>query len=267
MTHGMSANITFIGSGIMGGLLMRRLLAAGAVEPSELMACDINEDRLLELSEHLAIPTSLDNTRGAAFADAIIVAVPPTEVIPVLEEIAEDMNEGALVVSVAPGVSISAMQDALAPHAQVARVMPNTPSEVGAGMNPYAAADDMTEEARKLLRQLLDVWGDTVEIDEDEMNAACALLAVGPTYLFPIAARLIESATEAGFPESEATAATAKLFAGVGKMMEKTGRDAGDLLDMIAMQPMDAETVCGCVAAAFEGIVGKLEQLESKLDQ
>jgi hypothetical protein len=50
-------------------------------------------------------------------------------------------------------------------------------------------------------------------------------------------------------------------------MLEQTGRDAEDLLDMIAMQPMDAETVCGRVGDAFEKVVHNLQQLEEKLHQ
>jgi pyrroline-5-carboxylate reductase len=246
-------------------LLIRRLLDAEAVETEQLMACDVDEQRLQELADRFGIATSLDNTCGAAFADAVIVAVPPPEVVPVLKEMADNLNETALVVSLAPGVSIEQMQEVLPRHAQLARVMPNTPSQVGAGMNPHAVADDIMPASRELLLKLLDVWGDTVEIEESQMNAACALLAVGPTYLFPIAAELIEDATAADFPEQEASAAVAKLFTGVGAMIERTGMGPDDLLAMISMQPMDAESVRELLGEAFDTVIGKLEGLESKL--
>ena len=168
------------------------------------------------------------------------VAVPPPAVLPVLSEISPALRAGKMIVSVAAGVTLGAMRQAVPDGVQLARVMPNTPSLVGEGMNTFVCAPGMPQDLRMVLEAMLEVWGESLEIDEGLLNAFCALLAVGPTYLLPLAGQLIESAQSAGISASDARVSTAQLFVGVGALLRDTDIDADALLNMISMQPMDA---------------------------
>ena len=185
--------------------------------------------------------------------------------LPVLTEVAASLKAGALVISVAAGVTLSAMRRVVPAGAHLARVMPNTPSEIGEGMNTFVCEGDLPQQQRDLLTSLLDIWGQSTEIDESALNASCALLAVGPTYLLPLAEQLMVSAEASGLPPGIARSATAQLFAGVGALLSRTDRTAEDLLNMISMQPMDAPAARKVIGDAYWAVLGKLGEVEAKL--
>ncbi|MEA3399965.1 MAG: pyrroline-5-carboxylate reductase dimerization domain-containing protein [Armatimonadota bacterium] len=143
--------------------------------------------------------------------------------------------------------------------------MPNTPSLVGAGMNAWCIAADADDEAEALLREMLDVWGESIEVPESCMNAACALLAVGPTYLFPVIDTLISEAEDAGMATETARRAAAGLFAGVGDLVAQTEATPEELKQMISMQPLDDEAAAAVFREAYQKALAGLRGLEDKL--
>ncbi len=243
--------IACVGSGIMGGLLVKQLVGAGAVPASNVVCSDKDEDKLAALAGSLGVRTTSDNAEAAALADVVIVAVPPPAVLPVLAEVAPALGAGKLVISVAAGVTLAAMERAVPEGVHLARVMPNTPSLVGEGMNTFVCAPGMPQDLRMVLDAMLEIWGES--------------LAVGPTYLFPMAGQLIESAQAAGISASDARVCTAQLFVGVGALLRDTDADVDALLNMISMQPMDAAAVRKLVGDAYCAVSGKLADVQSKL--
>ncbi|MCE5217354.1 hypothetical protein LLH03_10050 [bacterium] len=147
----------------------------------------------------------------------------------------------------------------------LARIMPNTPSEVGEGMNTFVCDSGISADGKALLESLLGIWGRSAEIEEGVLNAYCALLAVGPTYLLPIAGELVASAVAAGVSPAEARAATAQLFTGVGVLLSQTDRSTEDLLNMVSLQPMDADTARKVIGDAYAAAQAKQNDVQSKL--
>lgn len=257
--------IACLGSGIMGGLLVKQLVGSGVVPATNIVCSDTDEAKLAELAGSLGVQVTQENAEAAALGDVVMVAVPPPAVLPVLSEIAPALRAGKMVVSVAAGVTLGAMRQAVPDGVQLARVMPNTPSLVGEGMNTFVCAPGMPQDLRMVLDAMLEVWGESLEIDESLLNAFCALLAVGPTYLLPLAGQLIESAQQAGISASDARVSTAQLFVGVGALLRDTDKDADALLNMISMQPMDAVAARKLIADAYSAVSGKLAEVQSKL--
>ena len=89
------------------------------------------------LSEQFGIAVTANNADAARFADVLFVAVPPPAVAAVLEELKPTLRPGSVVISLAAAVPISLMRNSLGDKAALIRVIPNTPSQVGFGMNPY----------------------------------------------------------------------------------------------------------------------------------
>lgn len=260
-----ATRVACIGSGIMGGVLVRRLIGAGAVPASQVTAADPDATKLEALAEELGVATSGSNAAAVAGADVVLLAPPPPAIAPVLAEIAGALKPGALVISFAPGANLATMRRATPDGVLLARIMPNTPTEVGSGMNAFVCEAGISPEARHLLQEMLDVWGSSMEIDESQFNACCALLAVGPTYLFPLVGQLIEAAQASGLTAEQARVATARLFQGVGAIVERTDRAPDALQNMISMQPMDAPAACRLVGDAYSGVLAKLNEVQAKL--
>lgn len=257
--------IACLGSGIMGGLLVKRLVSAGAVPPGNVVCSDTDGGKLSALAGATGVETAAGNVEAATDADVAILAVPPPAVLPVLIEVAPTLAAGTLVVSVAAGVTLAAMRKVVPAAVDLARVMPNTPSEVGQGMNTFVCDSGISANCRTLLESLLDIWGRSAEIEEGLLNAYCALLAVGPTYLLPVAGQLVASAAAAGVSPVEARAATAQLFTGVGALLSQTDRSTEDLLNMISLQPMDADTARKVIGDAYAAAHAKQNDVQSKL--
>ncbi|MGC8787321.1 MAG: pyrroline-5-carboxylate reductase family protein, partial [Anaerolineae bacterium] len=103
MTDWQDKRIAIVGVGLMGGLLLDRLLASGTCSREQVIACEPRSERQKEIRERHGVAIAADNRR-AADADIVILAVPPGEVLPVLRELAPLLRPGRLVLSVAAAV-------------------------------------------------------------------------------------------------------------------------------------------------------------------
>src|SRR5688572_2652189 len=130
--------IGFIGGGNMAGALIRGLLSSHVVEPAAIRASDVNESRRDELHAKYAIEATDDNEAVAAWADVIVIAVKPQIVDRILAPIGAGVREGDLVVSIAAGVPIEALEARLPPGTRVIRTMPNTAAIALAGATAIA---------------------------------------------------------------------------------------------------------------------------------
>ena len=256
---------TFLGAGIIAGVFIERLLKAGGVKPEQVFATDICKDRLEELNSRFGIRVSPDNSEGARFADVLFLAVPPNAVKSVLLEVRSKVRPDALVVSLAAAVPIWLMEGALENPNPVLRVIPNTPSLIGRGMNPHCLGRHIRLEDLPFIDSLLALFGETIRVDEPLMNVATALTAVGPTYLFPVVKALKDGAVRMGLSEQDARFATAQTISGAAQLVLETGRDPDDLKTMISTRTLNEEEARALFSVAFETACERISSAERKL--
>jgi len=112
----MSANkpkLALIGAGNMGSALVSGLIAQG-YPAQQIWACDPSSEKRQELSKNFSISATEDNKIAITQAQAIIFAVKPQTLIPLLKELASAIQaQKSLVISIAAGISETQMQDAL----------------------------------------------------------------------------------------------------------------------------------------------------------
>ncbi len=256
--------LAFIGSGIIAGVWMERLLATAVVEPEKIMACDVRPARLQELAQSLGVRTHSQNCQGADFARVLILAPPPGDVIPVLREIRPSFRAGHLLISLAAGVPLTRLEQQ-AGDVAVVRVMPNTPALVGEAMNLVAFGQCVTEADRKLTRNLLDVLGRWFEVPDEQIDSWCALCAVGPTYIFPIIDALASAATSQGLEAEKALTAAAQVVGGAAHLVLESGRSTAELKEMTSLRTLHEEEARELFASAYQEAVAKLWALEKRL--
>jgi len=230
--------IAFIGTGKMGGALLERLLDTGFVSRPDVLACDLNENRLNELREKLQIEVSRDNKRGAEFGELVVVAVMPKQVRGVLEEIRSEISESKVVISVAALVSTASIEDALTKKVAVARVMPNIPSLTGSGFNLICYGKHVKEEDKDRMRQVLSAWGEYREVREEDIETYTVITAMGPTYFLPYIDTLVRFGTDNGLAEKEAREAACLTMKGTAETVASTPIPVDDLKNMIGTQPL-----------------------------
>ncbi len=259
--------IAFIGAGIIAEVFITRMIDSKAVMPISIMATDVNPTRLKEIEQKFGIRTSGDNKAAADFGDIVVIAVPSGIVKAVLSESCQSLDPSQLLISFAAAVPTWLIEAALFKPVPVIRVIPNTPSMIGCGLNPYCTGNHTSEQSMSLAKDFLNLFGDPVSVEEKSMNAYTALTAIGPTYFFPIVKALREVSVKLGLDASEAQTAAALTMSGAAELVLKTGRHPEDLNLMISTRTMNEESLENIFSQALTDAYAKVDRLEGKLTQ
>src|SRR6185369_4482108 len=102
--------------------------------------------RLSMLRERYGIETTTDNGALSQWADVLVIAVKPQIVDRILAPLASGLGPNDLVISIAAGVPIDALEARLPEGARVIRTMPNTAAIALAGATAIAAGTHATAE-------------------------------------------------------------------------------------------------------------------------
>lgn len=167
-----------------------------------------------------ALETRADANRAAVRGAGIVVlGVKPGMIAGLLDEIRDDLEPGAVVVSVAAGVPTAAIERRLPAGTRVVRAMPNTPSAVGLGVTGIAAGSAADDEAMRLVRDLFARAGDVVQVDEGELAAVTGVSGSGPAYVYLFAEALIDAATRLGLDADRARTLAVGTLRGAAEML------------------------------------------------
>lgn len=225
--------IAMLGAGNMAGALIRGLLASQTVEPGQLRASDVRRERLEELEREHGIATTTDNLELVRWADVIVLAVKPQVIDRVLDQVGPELRAGELVISIAAGVPIRALEGRLPPGVAVIRAMPNTAATALAGATAlapglHAGADDIA-----LATSFFDAVGRTVVLDEALMDAVTGLSGSGPAYIMLMIEALADGGVKVGLHRDTALLLAAQTVYGAAKLLLDTGEHPGRLKDMV----------------------------------
>jgi pyrroline-5-carboxylate reductase len=225
--------IGVIGAGNMGTTILEGLLDAGAATADQLMASDPREARRRELDER-GVRTSASNLEVARFAELLVLATKPQVFDRMLTEIASGTGPDTLVVSIAAGIPIAAIESQLAPGTRVIRTMPNTPALVGAGATAIAPGSHVSEEDLATVEALFSSVGITEVLEESLLDAVTGLSGSGPAFIFVIIDALSDAGVKVGLHRTTAQRLAAQTVLGAAKMLIETGEHPGKLKDMVA---------------------------------
>ncbi|MCU0674541.1 MAG: pyrroline-5-carboxylate reductase [Myxococcota bacterium] len=225
--------IGVIGAGNMGTTILEGLLDAGAATADQLMASDPREARRRELDER-GVRTSASNLEVARFAELLVLATKPQVFDRMLTEIASGTGPDTLVVSIAAGIPIAAIESQLAPGTRVIRTMPNTPALVGAGATAIAPGTHVSEEDLATVEALFSSIGITEVLEESLLDAVTGLSGSGPAFIFVIIDALSDAGVKVGLHRTTAQRLAAQTVLGAAKMLIETGEHPGKLKDMVA---------------------------------
>ena len=107
---GLGKTIAFLGAGNMAEALMKGLLRASVAAPGEIVCTDRRQDRLAELAARYGVRTNPDNRAAVVEASVVVLSVKPQVMNRLLAEIAPALDAGKLVISIAAGVPIAAIE-------------------------------------------------------------------------------------------------------------------------------------------------------------
>ncbi len=229
----------------MGKSLARGLLKMNW-RVDQIVMADRFEDTAIEAQGLLGVTVLLDAAAAIEGRETIVVAVKPDDVSSLLEEIAGVVTADQIVVSLVAGVPISALE-LLLPDIPVVRTMPNTPASIGEAITAYCGGDHADEQALEKASAVLSAVGDTIQVDEDDLDAVTAVSGSGPAYVFLLAETLMEAAIREGLSEETSERLVTQTLVGSGLLLRTVGKTATELRS-------DVTSPGGTTAAALNAL-------------
>ena len=225
--------VGFLGAGKMASALAKGFVAAKIVAPKQIIASDVFEPARAAFAKDVGGSATNSNLEVLKFANVLVLAVKPDQVAAVLAEIKPGFTEKHLLISIAAGVTLARLENALPLRARVIRVMPNTPALVGAGASGYALGSHASGEDGEVAQKLLGAVGVAFAVKESLLDAVTGLSGSGPAYAFQIIEALSDGGVAAGLPRDISTRLAAQTLLGSAKMVLETGLHPGALKDMV----------------------------------
>lgn len=220
----------------MATALAKGFIQAKLARPKEIMAADPYESAREHFSEETGAKAMASNADVAKFADVLILATKPDQVAAALAEAHDSLKAKSnyLVVSIAAGVTIPKLENALPSGARVIRAMPNTPALIGVSASAFAPGTAATAADTDLVKKLLSAVGIAFQVKESLLDAVTGLSGSGPAYVYQFIEALSDGGVASGLPRDIATRLSAQTVLGAARMVLETGQHPGALKDQVA---------------------------------
>ena len=226
------AEIGFIGMGNMGLAILHGLLKT--CEPGRFIFTAAHAEKMAAVTEATGVPHAESNRACAQSCKYLILAVKPQYFDVVFDEIREVLEEDQVVISLAPGQTISSLKERLGDEIRVVRAMPNTPAMLGAGMTGIAfGTDPFTEEEKEQICAVFKSCGGVELIEESQMEAVGCVSGCSPAFVYMFIEALADSGVKYGLPCKTACEMAAQTVLGSAKMVLETGKHPGQLKDEV----------------------------------
>ena len=222
-----------VGAGVMAEAIIAGVLERHLVAADSIVASHPRADRRRALAEKYGIQVTGDNAEAARRADVVVLGIKPQVMQGVLKDLRGNLGAQKVLVSIIAGATTETLRRGL-DHAAVVRVMPNTPAQIGEGVNIWYATPETTESQRAQAKALLGALGHELEVSGERFVAmATAVSGTGPTYVFLVMEALIDSAVHLGFPRHLAHDLVLETIKGSVAFAERTQKHPAQLRDMV----------------------------------
>ena len=231
-------SIGFVGGGRVTRIFLGGWKRLGSL-PADITVSDCNADTLNKLkAEFPGITPAPGNTRAAAAQDVVVLAIHPPVMAEVAASIKGILRPNAIVVSLAPKVTLAKLTELLGGFQRIARMIPNAPSLIGAGYSPMCLAPPLDTADRQALGNLFSPLGDCPEVPEGRLEGYAILTGMGPTYLWFQLETLRGIARECGLTDEEITPALKRMVCGATRTLLESGLPPQEVMDLIPVKPL-----------------------------
>lgn len=257
--------VAVIGGGRMGEAIVAGLLAAEVVEPGGIVIAELDAARREVLTAY-GVRAVLDGHEAVVSADVVIFAVKPQVIDLAVAHLADEIPAGAVVVSIAAGITTARLESLLRPGTAVVRVMPNTPAMVGQGMSVVSGGSEATSEQVEAVREMFDALGRAITLDERYQDAAGAISGSGPAYVALIIDALARAGVRQGLSRDVAQTLALQTMRGTVELIERTGSHPEALVDGVSspggttIAAIEALEAGGLRSAMFDAVAAAVRR-------
>lgn len=238
------AKYGFIGCGNMGGALVRA--AARSVDAGDIYISDFDSSKVDALVAECGVKGA-DNDFVASECNYIVLGAKPqvllTVLLPSIAPKLKDRDDFVLV-SMAAGIKIEQITQAVGINCPVIRIMPNTSAGVGEGMTVYCSNDKVTNCMEEGLLSLLRCSGKLDKLEEKLFDAATSVMSCGPAFAYLFMEALADGGVKCGLPRDKALTYAEQMLKGAAATALISGKHPGVLKDQ----------VCSPAGSTIEGV-------------
>lgn len=240
----------------MGTALVAGAIRSGAVAAADVTGVDPYPEARRQFESTTGAVTA-DGIADLAGCDVILLCTKPHDIRSALESMCvAAAGQPFLVISIAAGITLTALQDAAAEGVRVIRAMPNTPALVGKGAAAFCLGSTATREDAETAKLLLGSVGLAVEVPERLMDAVTGLSGSGPAYIYLVIEALADGGVRCGLPRADALRLAAQTVLGAAGMVLETGEHPGVLKDMVTSP--GGTTIAGIAELESRGLRSSL---------
>lgn len=223
----------FIGAGHLGSALIEGFLTKEVLSPASICAYDPSEEVRASLAAK-GITVLENEVSVASSSKFIIVAVRPSDVRGVMETIRDAVTFNNVIISVAAGVTISAIKKFLGKECKLVRAIPNVACSFGNGVTAVAYAMPITYQELQIVKGLFESIGILRVVEEKQLNDYIAAAGSSAAYIYYMVKAIEEGAVAQGIDAETAQIVATRVLIGAAKMMETSKKSADELLASIA---------------------------------
>ena len=233
-----NVHLSFIGCGVMAESMIAGLLRQNLIAPDKIVGSHPREARRTELEKTYGMRMFKSNADAAATVretenSAIVLSVKPQRISNVLGDLKGAVAPTGLVMSIVAGAKLETISSALGTD-HVVRAMPNTPSQIGAGITAWTCDENVTETERSQVRRLLSALGKELFVETENMiDMATSLSATGPTYIFMVMEALTDAGVHLGFSRDLAKELVQETMLGSVKFAMASHKHPAELRNMV----------------------------------
>lgn len=232
--------IAFIGAGNMGGALV--LGVCKTVNPQDVVIFDLNSERTAFLAKETGCVVAETAFDACSESEYVVLGVKPqqlrdvqTQLIPAMAK-AKENGINQKIISIAAGITLASLAEIPAENGfelPIFRMLPNTPSEIGDGLNIYAENSLTTQEMCSEMENMFSQCGLVERVTEHILDVASAVSGCTPAFAYMFIDALADGAVRCGVPRDKAIRYAAQAVKGAAGMVLETGRHPDALKDAV----------------------------------
>jgi pyrroline-5-carboxylate reductase len=232
----MKQSIGFIGGGRVTRILLQAFKNKN-VQFSNIVVTEINKE-VSESLKRVYPEIQIENSFVAASQDIVFISLHPPMVMDTLEVLKGSTKSKAIVISLAPKITISKISSKLNQTKNIARLIPNATSFINEGYNPVCFSSDFGINEKQQILDLLGIMGNTFEVKEDKLESYAIMSAMLPTYFWFQWKELSEIGIKIGLTEEESKNSINDTIRASLNLMFKSGLSLAEVIDLIPVKPI-----------------------------
>ncbi len=217
----------------MGEALIKGLLHGHVCKPEQIFCSDTRPERLKVVRETYGVKGTSHNIEVVKHSEILILAVKPQIMKQVVSEVSKYLDLSKLIISIAAGVPLDAIESCVNKELKLIRVMPNICVSVREGVSAIAGGKHIHKEDLMIAKTIFDSVGKSLFVEETLLDAVTGLSGSGPAYIFLIIDALADAGAKAGLSRNDALILASQTVLGAAKMLIETGEHPGKLKDLV----------------------------------